>query len=207
MDSFFGIGIFELFLIAVIALVVLGPERLPGAMRTIASYFRQIREVGNEFTSQFSEEIKMLEEMDPRRIVNDVLDPSKTPAKPSTPAKPATTSTAKPAATSNAAKSAAAAAAVAKNAAPPVAKDENNMLPPTAGEAPDAAATDAAAENVILPPEAGKRAAPANGTAKPTVAAAEPAATTPSSTDTSANDATPRDAEPTEPKAAASAED
>ena len=57
MDSFFGIGIFELFLIAVIALVVLGPERLPGAMRTVAGYFRQIREVSSEFTSQFSEEI------------------------------------------------------------------------------------------------------------------------------------------------------
>lgn len=75
MDSFFGIGIFELFLIAVIALVVLGPERLPGAMRTVAGYFRQIREVSSEFTSQFSEEIKMLEEMDPRRMINDALDP------------------------------------------------------------------------------------------------------------------------------------
>ena len=72
MYSFFGIGVFELFLIAVIALVVLGPERLPGAMRTIAGYIRQIRGMGSEFTSQFSEEIKMLEEMDPRRIVNEV---------------------------------------------------------------------------------------------------------------------------------------
>ena len=37
MDSFFGIGVMELFVIAVIALVVLGPERLPGAMRSIAN--------------------------------------------------------------------------------------------------------------------------------------------------------------------------
>jgi len=119
MDSFFGIGVFELFLIAVIALVVMGPERLPGAMRTIAGYMRQIRNISSEFTSQFSEEIKMLEEMDPRRIVNDVLDPAKlaapankTPLAKSTPAKPA--------ATSSAAKSTAAAAAVAyaKESAP-----------------------------------------------------------------------------------------
>ncbi|MCS6827262.1 MAG: Sec-independent protein translocase protein TatB [Caldilinea sp.] len=79
MDSFFGIGVMELFLIAIIALIVLGPERLPGAMRTIANFMRQLREMSNEFTSQFSEEIKMLEEMDPRRIVSDALDPSKTP--------------------------------------------------------------------------------------------------------------------------------
>jgi len=79
MDSFFGIGVMELFLIAIIALIVLGPERLPGAMRSIANFMRQLRELSNEFTSQFSEEIKMLEEMDPRRIVSDALDPSKTP--------------------------------------------------------------------------------------------------------------------------------
>ncbi|MCB0049677.1 MAG: twin-arginine translocase subunit TatB, partial [Caldilinea sp.] len=108
MDSFFGIGIFELFLIAVIALVVLGPERLPGAMRTVAGYFRQIREVSSEFTSQFSEEIKMLEEMDPRRMINDALDPSKTPTSSTNTTKPAAKpAPAKPATTSNAAKSAA----------------------------------------------------------------------------------------------------
>ena len=97
MDSFFGIGVMELFVIAVIALVVLGPERLPGAMRSIANFVRQLRSVSNEFSSQFSDEIKMLEEINPRRIANEVLDPVKSvTAKPAAAAKPAVT--AKPAA-------------------------------------------------------------------------------------------------------------
>ena len=33
MDSFFGIGMMELFFIALIALIVLGPERMPGDPR------------------------------------------------------------------------------------------------------------------------------------------------------------------------------
>lgn len=208
MDSFFGIGIFELFLIAVIALVVLGPERLPGAMRTIAGYFRQIRDISSEFTSQFSDEIKMLEEMDPRRMINDALDPSKTPAsstntakaaaKPAATAKPATT---KPAATSNAAKSAAAAAAVAKNAAPPLASEENTMLPPQPGDAAQDAASqvatpEVAPENVILPSEDSR---PAE-TAKSTASAGN--AESPS-----ANGTAPHPDKPAEPKAVASAEE
>lgn len=202
MDSFFGIGIFELFLIAVIALVVLGPERLPGAMRTVAGYFRQIREVSSEFTSQFSEEIKMLEEMDPRRMINDALDPSKTPTSSTNTTKPAAKpAPAKPATTSNAAKSAAAAAAVAKNAAQPLASEENTMLPPKADDAPqDGASAEAAAEvateNLILPPEKSKPAEPAKS------AAATPAANAPAG-----NGTTPHADNPAEPKAAASAEE
>jgi len=145
MDSFFGIGLMELFLIAVIALIVLGPERLPGAMRSVANFMRQIREIGSEFTSQFSEEIKMIEEMDPRRMINDVLDPSKSPntaAKPGTKpaAKPTATQTAKPT-TNNAAAGAAipakplaASAAPQKAAAPQNAtipeNEQNSILPP-----------------------------------------------------------------------------
>ena len=177
MDSFFGIGVFELFLIAVIALVVMGPERLPGAMRTIAGYMRQIRNISSEFTSQFSEEIKMLEEMDPRRIVNDVLDPAKpaasankTPLAKSTPAKPA--------ATSSAAKSTAAAAAVAKTAAKPVEDTGNSILPPQAavptnGDEQPLAASSSAPNGVPAPtPEVDLPAAPADdGASAPAEAA------------------------------------
>ena len=160
MDSFFGIGVFELFLIAVIALVVLGPERLPGAMRTIAGYIRQIRGMGSEFTSQFSEEIKMLEEMDPRRIVNEVLDPAKAPppANKTPLAKPA-------AATNSAAKSAAATAAV--KTPPKVAEaSDNSILPPVATPAADTPAT-APAEpvNSTPPPDAASLPAPSDDAA------------------------------------------
>ncbi|MBK8797846.1 MAG: twin-arginine translocase subunit TatB [Anaerolineales bacterium] len=162
MDSFFGIGIFELFLIAVIALVVLGPERLPGAMRTLADYLRQIRSLSSEFTSQFSEEIKMLEEMDPRRMVNDILDPAKTPspaAKAPTPKPPpAKALPAKPAATSNVAKSTAAAAAVAKNSAKPSETNGNTILAPVETKQidptdPPPAEPSASADNLPPSPE------------------------------------------------------
>lgn len=177
MDSFFGIGVFELFLIAVIALVVMGPERLPGAMRTIAGYMRQIRNISSEFTSQFSEEIKMLEEMDPRRIVNDVLDPAK-PAAPANKTPLAKNTPVKPAATSSAAKSTAAAAAVAKTAAKPVEDTGNSILPPQAavpanGDEQPLAASSPAPNGVPAPtPEVDLPAAPADdGASAPAEAA------------------------------------
>ena len=43
MDSFLGIGIAELFFIAILALVILGPERLPGALREVAKVIRYVR--------------------------------------------------------------------------------------------------------------------------------------------------------------------
>ncbi len=75
MDGFFGIGIFELVMIAIVALIVLGPDRLPGAMREVAKYMRQLRQISGEFQSQFSEELQMLDELNPKRIISDAIDP------------------------------------------------------------------------------------------------------------------------------------
>lgn len=102
MDGFFGIGFLELVLVAIIALIVMGPERLPGAMREGARYLRQLRKLGQEFSSQFSEELKILDEVNPRRILSEMTDPNrpdpdaKPDAKPA--AKPAPKPIAKPAA-------------------------------------------------------------------------------------------------------------
>ena len=41
--SFFGIGLPELIFIAIIALIVLGPERLPGTLREIAKMWGYVR--------------------------------------------------------------------------------------------------------------------------------------------------------------------
>ena len=120
MDSFFGIGLFELMLIAIIALVVMGPERLPGAMRELAKYMRQLRQISGEFQSQFSEELQMLDELNPKRIINDAI-------KPAPPAKPAPHQPLKPPAQS------AKPAARPAPAQPPAANGEaeNSMLPPS----------------------------------------------------------------------------
>ena len=95
MDGFFGIGFLELALVAIIALIVLGPERMPGIMREGARYLRELRKLGREFSAQFSDELKALDEINPRRILNEMTDPlrpeqeTKTPAaKGAAPGKP-----------------------------------------------------------------------------------------------------------------------
>jgi len=149
MDSFFGIGLFELVMIAIIALVVLGPERLPGAMREVAKYMKQLRSISHEFQSQFSEELKMLEEIDPRRILNEAIDPnspaSTTAAKPPAQVAPA----AKSAAATTAATTAAAAAATA--ATKPAASTAAAAKPPAAVAPP--AIANGEPVNTILPPK------------------------------------------------------
>lgn len=110
MDGFFGIGISELFMIAVVALIVLGPERLPGALREVAKFIRMVRNMTNELTSQFGDEFKVLEDLNPQKILRDLVDEpdekAKAAAKTATTAakpavkpatKPATATTPKPA--------------------------------------------------------------------------------------------------------------
>ena len=137
MDSFFGIGLFELMLIAIIALVVMGPERLPGAMREMAKYMRQLRQISGEFQSQFSEELQMLDELNPKRIINDAI-------KPAPPAKPAPQQPLKPPAqTAKPAAKPAPAQPLAANG-----EAENSMLPPNPTPA------DVAQNGASLPPTA-----------------------------------------------------
>jgi sec-independent protein translocase protein TatB len=74
MDNFLGIGLPELFFIAVIALIILGPERLPSTLRQVAKAWGYVRNLGRELTSQFSDEFKALEDLDPRKILNEMAD-------------------------------------------------------------------------------------------------------------------------------------
>ncbi|MCY3959898.1 MAG: Sec-independent protein translocase protein TatB [Chloroflexi bacterium] len=61
----FGIGVAEFFAVLVLALIVLGPERLPLAMRTLGRWVRQLRQMTREFRKEFAEEFSILyEEMD-----------------------------------------------------------------------------------------------------------------------------------------------
>lgn len=174
MDSFFGIGLGELFFIAIIALVVLGPERLPGAIREVVKFMRQVRSLTTDLTSQFSNEMKALEDLNPQKILQELTDevdgkksvanknapaksttgtaakpaakpaPKPTTAKATTAAKPATT-TAKPAAKP------AAAPAAETGADAPVVDSETKLVESTAADAPDVVA---GSEPSILPPAA-----------------------------------------------------
>jgi sec-independent protein translocase protein TatB len=77
MDSFFGIGVFELVFIFIFALIFLGPERLPQVMRQVLGFIRQVRSLSSDISKQINTEFGDLGELDPRKIVNDVTAPVK----------------------------------------------------------------------------------------------------------------------------------
>ena len=149
MDSFFGIGPMELFVIAVLALIVLGPERLPGAIREVAKQLRALRSISNEFTSQFSEELQALDELNPNKILRDLTtDPADQKKPTSAPAKGAA-----------AAKPAAAKPDTPKRTPPPAKTESKSPAETNPADPPETAAVDSAegelltdVTNSILPP-------------------------------------------------------
>lgn len=57
----FDIGFWELMLIAVMGLVVLGPERLPVAIRTVRGWIGGVRKFSDSVKSELSEELRIHE--------------------------------------------------------------------------------------------------------------------------------------------------
>ena len=60
----FDIGWSELVVIAVVALIVIGPKELPGVLRTVGHYMRKIRGMASEFQGQFQEAMREAEVAD-----------------------------------------------------------------------------------------------------------------------------------------------
>ena len=58
----FGVGLEEFIAIIMVALIVLGPERLPIAMRTVGRWVRQLRDMSREFRKEFAEEFAFIQE-------------------------------------------------------------------------------------------------------------------------------------------------
>ncbi|WP_133405734.1 Sec-independent protein translocase protein TatB [Parashewanella tropica] len=56
---FDGIGFMELLLIGIIGLVVLGPERLPVAVRTVASWIKAIKRMVNSVKDELEQELNI----------------------------------------------------------------------------------------------------------------------------------------------------
>lgn len=71
----FGIGFMELAVIAVVAMVVFGPDRLPDIARQVARFLHQARQMANaardELRTELGPEYADLElrDLDPRQIV------------------------------------------------------------------------------------------------------------------------------------------
>jgi len=57
----FDIGFWELMLIAVMGLVVLGPERLPVAIRTVRGWISGVRNFSDSVKSELTEELRIHE--------------------------------------------------------------------------------------------------------------------------------------------------
>lgn len=79
---FFDIGIGELLIIGVIGLIILGPERLPGAAAQAARFLRQLRLQAAEARASIIEAadidpdtLRDLKDLDPRNIARDVKTP------------------------------------------------------------------------------------------------------------------------------------
>lgn len=62
----FDIGAMELFVVAVIALVVVGPKELPSLLRTVTGFVRKVREMASDFRSGIDDLATEIErEVDP----------------------------------------------------------------------------------------------------------------------------------------------
>jgi Tat protein translocase TatB subunit len=58
MDGFLGIGFWEVLLIFVIILALLGPRRLPEIAARIGTLFRRLKRASYDFTSELSKEVE-----------------------------------------------------------------------------------------------------------------------------------------------------
>jgi sec-independent protein translocase protein TatB len=182
MDSIFGIGLPELFFIAILALIILGPERLPATLRQIARAWGYVRNLGRELTAQFSEEFKDLEDLNPRKLLNDLADEelakdlkSLTGGKTTSKAKPTTAATARPAANTTTAKPATtkpatSTATKSTSPKPTTAEKTAKTKEPESSPVTPAADADASVEPVILPPTPAETTSTTADSSRPTAA-------------------------------------
>ena len=70
----FDIGFWELVVIAVCALLVLGPERLPGFMTQVARWFGQVKRFANNARRELESELELHRDRDFEKTLSDVDD-------------------------------------------------------------------------------------------------------------------------------------
>ena len=68
----FDIGWSELVLIGIVALIVIGPKELPGALRTLGQWMGKLRRMASEFQGQFQEAMREAEVADLKKQVDDM---------------------------------------------------------------------------------------------------------------------------------------
>src|SRR3954452_6110261 len=73
----FDIGWSELVVIAVVALIAIGPKELPAVLRTVGQYMGKVRKMAAEFQGQFPEGMGEAEMADLKKQVDDITDTAK----------------------------------------------------------------------------------------------------------------------------------
>src|SRR5436309_7523857 len=73
----FDIGWGKLVVIALIALVVIGPKELPAVLRTVGQWMGKIRRMASEFQGQFQEAMREAEMADLKKQVDEMTDTAK----------------------------------------------------------------------------------------------------------------------------------
>ena len=70
----FDIGWSELVVIAVVALVAIGPKELPGVLRTVGQWIGKARKLAGEFQGQFREAMREAEMADLKKSFDEVKE-------------------------------------------------------------------------------------------------------------------------------------
>ena len=70
----FDIGWSELVVIAVVALIAIGPKELPGVLRTVGQWMGKARRMAAEFQGQFQEAMREAEMADLKKSFDEVKD-------------------------------------------------------------------------------------------------------------------------------------
>jgi sec-independent protein translocase protein TatB len=70
----FDIGWSEFVLIAVVALIAIGPKELPGVLRMVGQWMTKARKMAAEFQSQFQEAMREAEMADLKKSFDEVKD-------------------------------------------------------------------------------------------------------------------------------------
>src|ERR1700709_514723 len=70
----FDIGWSELVVIAVVALIAIGPKELPGVLRMIGQWMGKIRKMASEFEGQFHEAMREADMADLKKSFDEVRD-------------------------------------------------------------------------------------------------------------------------------------
>jgi sec-independent protein translocase protein TatB len=73
-EFMFDIGWTELAIIAIVALIAIGPKELPGVLRMVGQWMSKARKMASEFQGQFQEAMREAEMADIKKTFDEVKD-------------------------------------------------------------------------------------------------------------------------------------